>query len=1244
MLRLEKLELIGFKSFLSRTEFLFNEQITAVVGPNGCGKSNIADALNWVIGEQSVKSLRGDRMEDVIFNGSEGRRPLGMAEVSLHLKNGADDGTQERLVLTRRLFRSGESEYLINGERTRLRDLQEALARINVGSGLCAIIEQGKVDVALNSRPRERRILIEEAAGIALYKSRKRQAEAKLEATEANLLRVNDIVSELDRQIGSLKRQAAKARRYARTVEEITRHERILLYHEHRRLESGRVEVESRESAARAMESEEAAGLARIDAALEGERRLLEEQDRIWQGRRDELHALDRDLDRHDHEIGTAREQALQAETAGSAAREQAALLAGRLEETARLIDARRADRESLEHGVAAAATERERLETARRDLEDRIAGMERGMTELRAAFLQSIDALGEARNERRQVEESEERFSRQSSALDREETVARADLESRSWSRAGVEADLSRARAAIATAASELESHRAELARLEETLGREVARRVESRHRLHGCEERLRAISEIEATTIGARELLDGLAVHEGILADGLKAPAHVEAAAEIYLGAFLDAALVGTQAAACAALASLKGSGKGRAAFLPVPADETQSTIPAVGIPEELRSDPAFVGRLGELIDVDPARRRALAAALARAVVVTDLEAATRLRRLGPFFDYVTLEGDVLHTSGLIEGGAKRPEGAGILTRRRLKAEILQTIETSRSHIASLDLLISGLEAERAVAAAAVGSLSAGHALQEKSLVALSLTLQSSLDEESRARSRLDTVAAEKAMAEEESGALAIQLERLTALQADLEVARRTREDEINASQDEIAATRATSAAAFESVSAVRASLSAARERLEALDVELSRMLEADQDLRDRVARETALQADLEGRRREANGRESAALAAIQDLTARRAGLESEVREGEVDLSRRRLEFDALGQRARIARGALEAARAAREQVSLEKERIHADIRHLTAGAAASGGDGAAALEEIFGAITDEEKALAQDAVSATLAELRDRRDQLGPVNMLALQEFKELEERHAFLTAQRKDLLDAVASLKETIARINRTSRERFLDAFEKVRAGFNEIYRSLFGGGRADLRLLTGDGEEDVLDCGMEIIAQPPGKRVQSVMLLSGGEKALTAIALLFAIFKYRPSPFCLLDEVDAPLDEANVIRFNQLLKSMTADTQFVMITHNRFSMEEADVLYGITMEEPGVSRTMSVVLGGTTDRKETAKSLPALLASRHRGGGRRPVLAATSAGPADTSGNGGGGALAEVPATPGVLPA
>jgi len=1205
MLRLEKLELLGFKSFFSRTEFHLDRDITAIVGPNGCGKSNIGDALNWVIGEQSVKSLRGDRMEDVIFNGSEARRPLGMAEVSLFFKNGNGDGTHEQVSITRRLFRSGESEYLINGERSRLRDIQELLSSVNVGSGIYSIIEQGKVDAALSSRPRDRRSLIEEAAGIAIYKTRKRQAEMKLEAADANLLRVNDIVVEVEKQIRSLRRQAARARRFGRLNEEIARLERVLFFHDRARLEEDRRTVRSREDAARAEETQAASTLVSLEAEHEEGRRILEEEDRAWRDDRDALHQIDRDLDGHERDIVVAREQASEAARGRQAAEKHAGELEGRLGSVQEEIARRREERGGLENELTSEQAALDRLALERQECAQKVETAELDLAACRSRFLEVIDSLSDTRNRARQADEAIERISRRLETLTLEEQGALPELSGRVDARERLEAGLQSAQAEAGSRKAEAETLRATLERLEAAMAREDARRDESRRTLHGHEERLAALAEIEATRVGTRELLAGVTPHEGILADGMKVAADLESAVELYLASYLDAALVGDSDTAAAGILSLRATGKGRAGFLTSGAQ----ALPQISLPDEVRSDAGFMGRLADLIDLDTRRAAALAPALGRALVVRDLPAAMRLRRLAPYFDFLTVDGDVLHTSGLMEGGSHKPDTAGILTRRRAKSDLMLSIEAGKSHVTSLETLLRGLETDRIAATERLKNLVDGLAAVDLDLVALSHQAATAREEESRARRKLETIVAEMAEARSETASLAQEKERHAADLTRLESERAEQEATIERLTGSIAALRAELSRVGESIAGARSIVAAHQQRLEALDGDLARLLESDQDLRDRIAREEATVEDLARRIETSRQVEAGALAAIESKSALRAERAERVREGEVSLSEKRLAWEARGQTVRASRASLDAARAAREQITLESERIASDLRHLVESAAAATGMTAEAL---VAAVTAEEQALDPIALRTALAELKTRREHIGPVNMMALDQFRELEERYAFLSGQRKDLLDAIASLKETIARINRTSRDRFLEAFEKIRAEFDVIYRMLFQGGRADLRLMT-DEDPDVLECGLEIIAQPPGKRLQSVTLLSGGEKALTALALVFAIFRYRPSPFCLLDEVDAPLDEANVIRFGELLKSMSHNTQFVLITHNRGSMERADVLYGITMEEPGVSRTMSVVLEGSTDRAEAAASLPAQMSARHKGNGGKPPL-------------------------------
>ncbi len=1231
MLKLEKLEMIGFKSFLSRTEFQFHDGITVVVGPNGCGKSNIGDALNWVIGEQSVKSLRGERMEDVIFNGSEARKALGMAEVSLHLRNGQHDPggdaapealLPEKVVISRRLFRSGESEYLINGERSRLRDVQELLVRLNVGSGLYAIIEQGKVDAALSSRPRDRRALIEEAAGVALYKTRRRQAESRLEATEANLLRVNDIVRELEKQLGSLKRQAARARRHGRLSEAIGHQEMILLLHEHGRLDRERREVEEREQSARLVESEASGVLARLEAASEEGLRALEEHDSRWRLQREALHGLQRRIDALEHDKETAGQQAVEAAAAQDAARAQAAQLSARLEEVDRQLGLRRADRAALEQRLAEEGSQQERLEAGLRSQEERIGALEAGLAGARAAFMQVVDSLSEARNRKRHLEELLIRTERREESLDREAGMARADLARSEELQSDAAVQLASGESEAASLRATLEARAADVARLESTLARETGRRDEARRKLQVQQERLRTLQEVEAAPGGTRERLSGLSARDdlrgeparfaawwkaqgasGILADDLRAQAGMEAAADAYLRDLLDAAIVETSDDALAGVAALKQAGAGRAVFLPAPGAE-QSDAPAIRIPDEVASDPGFLGRLCDLVQTDDARRGALRAALVRAVVVADLDAARRLRRQAPFFDYVTLDGDIVRIGGLIEGGARLSEAAGVLTRRRQMQDLGAAIETGHARVAALETLVAGLGADRSAAQEASDRLEEALSRRERDLVALRLHAQGAAEETSRVRLRTETVAGEKGIAGEEGLTLRTEIERLADTLRDLEEARTRAEAQIAAAQDEIAERRSAAASLNQEHASARAAVAASGQRLESADMDLARLLESDGDLRDRLEAEARRAGDAAQRQSECAARIQQAGEALVALGLEREGLDTAVREGEVALNEMRIGIEQLAQETRAARGRLDQARAAREAITLEKERVASDMRHLEASAPPG-----QKIEDLGTAISDAEKARTPEETAAQLADLRKRLSEIGPVNMMALDQFRELEQRHGFLSAQRKDLQDALASLKETIARINRTSRERFMETFEAVRAGFQETFRSLFGGGRADLRLMTEE-DEDVLDCGLEIVAQPPGKRLGSISLMSGGEKALTAVALLFAIFRHRPSPFCLLDEVDAPLDELNVIRFNEMLRTMATSTQFVMITHNRASMEAADMLYGITMEEPGVSRTMSVVLGGTQERAATVRTLPAILAARHKGTARR----------------------------------
>jgi chromosome segregation protein len=1235
MLRLQKLELNGFKSFSSPTEFVFASPLTAVVGPNGCGKSNIADALNWVIGEQSTKSLRAEHMGDVIFNGSDARKPVGMAEVTLHLldtggngilveapapsnggSNGdaapADDGedgaaahartaaASREILITRRLFRSGDSEYMIDGHRSRLRDVQELLAEIRVGSGIYAVIGQGKVDSVLLSRPRDRRVLIEEAAGIAFYKIRKRQAQTKLEATEANLLRINDIVGELERQINSMKRQAARARRYARLNAEIDRAERILFHQESVRMEAGLAELRGRRAGLETAEAEAAAGIARADAALEGSRVRLSEASAAHVASRDRLHALDRSLDLLRAGVDRSREKETEALARISRGETETATLTARVadleqRETAVAREAAEAASEAARAGAAHAEAE-----TTARLGGAALQSVETALEAAREELVASNGSLADLRNEQRRITDALERAGSERGRLE----ILGAEIESERRSLIEKKELHARGKLQLVGAFGDAQgsvTKATEALRVAEALRESLLlEREEKRGRLAAAAERLTALRALDGATREAGPE-EAAITGNGVLKDLLDPPEHLDRAVDAALRGILRGSLVSSMQEAAAIIAGLKEGGRSRAVLIPMDA-------PAGAAPERVPPGGAVLGTLGELLHVPVRPVGFLAPLLERVVVLSDWSAAIEARGAFPGRDLVTLQGDFLSTDGWLEGGAELPEEAGVMTLKRLIERLVHDEAASRDRIASLD---GEIEAAAGAVSDARSSLEFGRARAaalEREMESVRLREETIAQEWARHELRIEAQGGERARLDEDSAALLAARDRIEALVREAWA----RQDELLRVAESLAgvadAARAGLRARGGRVAELAAVSAAARERRAAAEADAARHKEVLSETRSRLAAETEEIEGWRGRLGEARARLAADTEELSNLMAGRILAEGEVASAEALVIELRQALTPLEGAVRDARRILDEARQRLHEHALEEERLAGDRRNLEARVLERGFP---SLEVALADLTDEERARDPESVRTLMSDLKSRREAMGAVNLMAVEQFQELEQRYAFITAQRRDLEESIRSLKETIARINRQSRERFMDAFEKVRGHFGEIFKTLFGGGRADLRLaVEGEGEDDVLEAGLEITAQPPGKRLQSISLLSGGEKALTAIALIFAIFKYSPSPFCLLDEVDAPLDEANVLRFNALLRSMSEETQFITITHNRRTMEAADVLYGVTMEEPGVSRTVSVVMGTEEDRREASRTLPGMLASRHRGGGRR----------------------------------
>jgi chromosome segregation protein len=1176
MFRLKRLEIQGFKSFVDKTSVTLPSRITAIVGPNGSGKSNICDAVQWVLGEQSAKSLRGTTMEDVIFNGAAHRRPLGMAEVALTLESRGGDQWAEtggEVVITRRVTRDGESDYILNGKRSRLKDVQEILLGTGLGVRAYSIIEQQKIDLILSTKPQDRRRLIEEAAGVSKYKIRKRQAEVKLEETRGNLLRLTDIVSEIDRTCASLKRQASRAARWKEQADLLSRQKKKLARLRADRLGAGLDGGEAALEKATDAEAVSLADVARLEAEVMEARRVADEDDRSIRGAGDAL--------------ARARETLLAAEAAVAAATREAEEAAARqellevqrkesesdhsrsVEEAGRTVKSRDEAETALAEAAAAAQAAADTLaevsvleadvtarrEGSRRDLLSAGARSAEATNRERDAAL-LVDRLGFA------VAKVEERRARASSLVD-ERRTASAD-----------------AGALLATAASALDAARQHLEEAshgrraaEDRLGTLKAVREAYVAALHAVDVRAAALETTlaarEAGGESARRALEAARVApKGVLADYFDAAAGFEKALDAALGSALEAPVLETRAALDAALASVREKKLGAARFV--------HPLPDTPFPLKPK-DPRVLGIARELLTAKT--EGAPTSALPDAVVVANVDDALALAALHPERTLVTKDGVVVR-GAVVEAAGTEVPGEGLFTVRRdlvnLAAErtgVMAKLAAADAEIGSLAEQVGTFAATLDAALAAKGAAERAHSEAEARSAA-------ARTEEGRAAQELRVLVEEGDALRQDlakAGESRMEAARLAAQrQSEMATVERTL-SELEMALDAARAARLTAA---EADAAARNGRDVLVERSRSLASASAAAEERARDAARRVAELADALVEIERRRAQAvaageaaRTAQGAAANAAAEADRRRVGTD------EAATSRREARADAEA-RAAAAREALDAVRRTRFEAELALERHKADQDHL--------------LEQCrteFGCLpgelpaferTEEESALAPEALEAALSEDVVSHslalERLGPVNHAALEEYEIESVRLRELSAQKADLDASLAQILETIRTINMTSSERFQEAFAAVNFGFGQVFQRLFHGGTASMHLLD---EGDPLDSGLEIMAQPPGKRNQTIGLLSGGEKALTAIALLVAIFKYKPSPFCILDEVDAPLDEANIDRFTSLLVELSEETQFVLITHNKRTMETAQALYGVTQEEPGVSKLVSV---------------------------------------------------------------
>ena len=1243
---LQSLEMIGFKSFAMRTVLNFHRGVTAVVGPNGCGKSNVLDAIRWVLGEQSARALRGGEMADVIFSGTDSRPALGMAEVSMTFAECEKELGVEwnEVCVTRRVFRDGKSEYFLNKAPCRLRDIHQLFMDTGVGRSAYSIMEQGKIDLILSSRPEDRRTIFEEAAGITKYKAQKKEALRKLEYTEANLLRVQDIIKEVRRQIGSLQRQAAKARRYQALMKDLGIFDTHLSHKNYCELVRDRDEVRrelARNDDQRATHETE---VLQQESELSAFRARLESLDIQVTVLRDDLQALRSRIFSAETRISTNEERGdearslierhrLEIAAAGQKMRVQQDELEHTNELLARMIETLRSHEASLEE-------QNEKVRVAR---EDRMA-IERNIHELGATAARLDARLGSLRNElsaaggRREAAETRLRLLQgesEAAAQAAGELAARITETERRAQLAQLAAENAQTEQTEAQLAYEAAQERRQAAEAALNSISKEAASIESRVEV------LRQLQEQgEGYDEGTQAVLRGLdnpeffkpAIH-GALADHIQVPPRFIPAIEAALGAGLQAILFKDTGIAELALQNLSGRRLGKAAICPrdwIPEspsslDGAQDAANTVGPMEgaQVGALPLPEGAIAWAAGcaIADGEAGALASRLLYGVVIAEnLESAFRLKSANPGLAVATLAGEFISLEGIVRGGQTGESGRQTTLARRaqiaqldreLRAVIrkLESLTDARTEAiealeASQDLLLTtrerfqrtqvdsaSIRSEQKLAELQLADLENRRALyiqetvQIGESVRISLThlekLESSIAETAQtlegSRARRTQAELDAQMARERENA-AVETFNETRIRVATE---RQQQEDLNRQRGPMAARLAELAEILETR---RADIAGYENRIETLDAENGSLGESIAAWREQSASLEAKIAELLAARSEVH--ESADALEVALRSARQQLIQLQEHKGRLEVRVTQLEMrmenlrNHVSQRYQIDLEAFEP-----DSYTLVTSLRERNKKKAHDAQAADSGDHACpesppepSTAESSEPGHDATELLRWEHIEEIVADLTERIEAMGPVNLDAIQEYDELEQRQIFLEKQNADLVNSKAELHAVILKINRTTKELFADTFAKIRENFQVMFSELFGGGRANLLLID---ENDPLESGIEIIAKPPGKQLQSVSLLSGGERTMTAVALLFAIYMVKPSPFCVLDEMDAPLDESNINRFIRILDRFVDQSQFVVITHNKRTIGRADMLYGVTMEEHGVSKIVSV---------------------------------------------------------------
>ncbi len=1179
-LYLKALEIQGFKSFPDKTVLTFQDGITAVVGPNGSGKSNIADAIRWVMGEQSTRALRGSKMEDVIFDGTARRRGLGFAEVSLVLDNSARlfPMDQQEIMVTRRYYRSGESEYYINRRSVRLRDINELFMDTGLGREGYALIGQGRIDEILSAKSTDRREIFEEAAGISRFRHRKEEARRKLERTQDNLVRINDKIGELELQVEPLRLQAEKTRKFLALRDELRGLEISLWLTQLEGLRAAAIRTQADYETAAAHREELRAAVEAAYAQAEACAAKMREKDVETDQIRFRLSQMEADA----HSCESAIEL-LKNDMKNNA-------------DNARRIQDELSQQEGRAGSIAQQIAQRQarlkEIQVQDRHLRDELARAE----ESNRQAAQSAGALGEELEALRSREGLESASAAQRRELLSALAAAAQELYDREENLGKERIALEDSRQQAAAALRELEGQLADKGEEETSLQNAIqgyTLRAEGRRRRaeeaaqrvsrlemdeNNLSSRIHMLSEMEKLYEGYSKAVrlvmneagrGGLAGVHGPVAGLIQVPDAYTVAIEIALGGAMQNIVVDTDQAGKAAIAFLKRRDGGRATFLPV------STIrPAQFRDGDVAKEPGFVGMADALITCEPRYRDIFSNLLGRVVIVEDMDSAIAItRKFSHRFRVVTLDGQVINAGGSMTGGSAS-RSAGILSRANELQRLKEQQAALAEDLAAARLTRQGAQREHTAAQYQLDTAREQLSQLEKELLLLKERLESARQQEAALRERMelirqdqasiqsriqdnqrDTQAARESVTELEGAAEALRAEAEAKEKGQEELRRRVEETarQVAMYHTELAALegeRSASGQALEELEALRQELTGDREQRQAL---IRQYQDRNQALSGRILeQEEKLQA-LRQRREEQEGR-------IQRLNQEKLALEGE-----------RNQADRLSREQNTALLNME-----REVSVLEQKKLSASMEEKQL------------LDRLWETYQLSHEAARQQQVelestaraARRISELKRSISALGSINPDAVEEFQRVNERYTYFIEQRDDVEGAKRELEGIISGITREMTDIFSTQFQRINQAFQETFVELFQGGKANLEL---EDEKEILTCGIEIKVQPPGKALKNISLLSGGEKAFVAIALYFAILKVRPTPFCVMDEIEAALDDANVVRYASYLRSMTEGTQFIVITHRRGTMEEADILYGVTMQEQGVSRLLTIDL-------------------------------------------------------------